>query len=378
MLKQNKTVVILDQASGYLQIDMLEAYAEKFDKCSIVAGSIVERSSLLPKSVKWHKTVKYNRKNLFTRLLTWFVASFQMLFIVLFNYRKAHIVAITNPPFSVFVPWALGCSYDVVIYDIYPDALKQYQYVKETSFIYRFWSRLNIKMFSSANKIFTLTSGMKDLVSQYVDDNAKIEIVPLWSDEKDFKEITKSENKILKKTSGLSKFNIVYSGNLGMTHPVEKIIELGHFLKGDLFNIIIIGEGAKKKQIDHLIEHYKFDHVHSLPWQPIEFLPHNLFAADLNVVTLDDAASNLSIPSKTFNILSVGNPILGICSSNSALAQLIMSNNCGLVSSGNDIKELSDQIIQLASDKQLLKSFRENSFNASKNFTKENAKAYVW
>ena len=35
-MAKNKTVVILDQASGYLQIDMLDALSTKYDKCAII------------------------------------------------------------------------------------------------------------------------------------------------------------------------------------------------------------------------------------------------------------------------------------------------------------------------------------------------------
>ena len=64
-------------------------------------------------------------------------------------------------------------------------------------------------------------------------------------------------------------------------------------------------------------------------------------------MTLDKEASNLSIPSKTFDILSIGNPILGICELNSGLAEVIQSNECGIISDGQDLKALARQILEL-------------------------------
>ena len=248
MAKQPKQVVILDQASGYLQIDMLEAYQSRYEERSIVAATIVERGTPLSKEVKWHKTIKYNRSSALKRIYTWLIATIQMTWVVATRYRKAHVVAITNPPFSIYVPWLLGVrSYDIIVYDAYPDALVNFGYTQKGSFIYRLWSRLNQKAFRRAHRIFTLTNGMKELLFDYIEDSSKIEVVHLWSDAGDFKNVLSADNQIIAKTNSHNKFCLVYSGNLGLTHPVEKLIELAEFLDPRKFSIIIIGGGAKEK-----------------------------------------------------------------------------------------------------------------------------------
>jgi glycosyltransferase involved in cell wall biosynthesis len=374
----NTAVVILDQASGYLQIDMLEAYSAKYPKRVILAGTIVERGTRLPETVKWHKIPVYRRDSSLNRILSWFKGSLYMFWLVLIYYRKAHIVAITNPPFTVFIPWLLGCSFDLVIYDMYPDALVKYGYTKRTGIIYKAWAKLNKIAFKKARKIYTLSEGMKRLISAYLEEqNKEIIVVPLWSEASDFKEIRKEDNLILKETNSQNKFVLVYSGNLGLTHPVEKLVELGDYLDPTQFSIIIIGGGAKQKSLEKLIKQKGHQHVSLLPWQPIEKLAHNLYAADINVVTLDSQASDLSIPSKTFNILSIGNPVLGICSQNSGLAELIKGNKCGLISDGLDIEALARKLKFLEENRHELITLKNNSLKASQFFTKENAKAFV-
>ena len=377
MAKNSRTLVLLDQASGYLQIDMLEAYAAKYDKLVIIAGSIVERGNPLSKDVKWHRIVQYNRANAFKRMSTWLLASLTMFWLVLVKYRKAHVVAITNPPFTPFIPWLTGNSFDILIYDMYPDALVHYGYAKPNGFIYKLWARLNRRAFNRARKVFTLTNGMKRLAMNYVASDKQVEVVPLWSDAADFTFVKKENNAILNETKSQGKFVLVYSGNLGLTHPVEKLVELGAYLDPDIFSILIIGGGAKQKLLVSLIKNKEYQHVHLLPWQPIERLSHNLYAGDINVVTLDSQASDLSIPSKTFNILSVGNPVLGICSKQSGLAELIEQNECGIISTGNDLKELSAEIIRLSEDSKELNRLKENSLKASKKYTRENANLFL-
>lgn len=376
MTKEN-TIVILDQASGYLQIDMLEAYASKYTERAIIAGSIVERGTQLHKDVVWHKIVKYNRATLFKRVYTWFIGTFQMLYLVLTKYRNAHIVAITNPPFSIFVPWFLNCSYDIIIYDLYPDALVQYNYIGKKSIVYKIWKSLNKKAFRNAKNIFTLTDGMKSAASEYLDSKTSIRVVPLWSDGGDFTFIPKAENLILKRTNAHGKFVLLYSGNLGMTHPVEKIVEIGSRLDPNLYTVIIIGEGAKKKVIKEMLEKGNYPHIYLLPWQPANLLSHNLYAADISVVTLDKEASNLSIPSKTFNIMTVGNPILAICEGKSALGELIKERECGFVTDGHDISKAVRFIQQVRESASLHATLSKNSQMAGESFTKQNAYLYL-
>lgn len=375
--QKNETVVILDQASGYLQIDMLEAYASKYSNRAIIAGTIVERGTPLGDDVKWHRIPKYRRENSRSRITSWLAATAKMFYLVATKYRKAHIVAITNPPFSVFVPWLLGCSYDILIYDIYPDALVHYNYVSEKSWVYRLWSRLNRSAFSKARKIYTLTTGMKRLAANYTSSSENIDIVPLWSDSSDFVKVSREENEILEKTASRDKFVLVYSGNLGLTHPLERVVEIAEMLDPDKFSVLIIGGGAKKKTLEKLVAEKQLSHVQLLPWQPIELLAHSLQAADLSVVTLDEEASDLSIPSKTFNILSVGNPILGVCAEDSGLAELIREYNCGVITSGQDLNEVVAFINKMQKNPGLLEKLKANSLKASENFTKENAKAFV-
>ena len=373
-----KTLVILDQASGYLKIDMLKAYALKYPNRAIVAGTIVERGSPLPKEVRWHKIVRYNRSTSIRRLVTWLAGTFGMFWVVFTRYRNAHIVAITNPPFSIFVPWLLRAkSYDVVVYDMYPDALAHYGYVKKSSVVYRSWAYLNKRVFEKANRVITLTEGMERLVNYYMPKDRSAEVIHLWSDAQDFKNIPREENEILKQTSTQDKFVIVYSGNLGKTHPVEKLIELAEYLDSKKYAIIIIGDGAKKRVLKEFVTTKKLSHVHLLPWQPAKLLSHNLYAGHINAVTLDEEAGDLSIPSKTFNILSVGNPVLGICEESSDLAKLILENKCGLVSRASEMKNLAQRIIQLHGSENEYLKMKENSLRTSKKFSKENANKYI-
>lgn len=377
-MAKKKTVVILDQASGYLQIDMLDALATKYEKCVIIAGTIVERETKLSEKYVWHKIIKYDKRTSFRRISTWLIATLQMFFIVLFKYRSARIIAITNPPSAPLVPYLLKTNFDVLVYDLYPDALVNFNYISKTGLINKIVTYLTKKTFNKANNIYTLTPELAKETSKYCIQK-EIKIVPIWTNNEFFPVINRSVNHIFKRL-GISAdaFLICYSGNLGKTHPVEKLVELAIEFKNDSnFYFLIIGGGHKYDLINKLISEHKLTNIQLLPWQPIEFLPHNIQVGDVNVVTLDEGAADLSIPSKTFNLLSVGKPILAICSKQSALANLLERSNCGKAFDSSDMEGVKSFIHTLYSDKVTYQNYSKNAKKASNNFSKENAMQFL-
>lgn len=371
------TVVILDQASGYLQIDMLEALSLEYNKCVIIAGTIVERETKLPDNVIWHKVIKYKKTSFPKRIITWLLCSFQMYWHIITKYRKARVIAITNPPLSPFVCLLAGVHFDVLIYDLYPDTFVNYKILSRKNPVTKFWVYLTKSSFKRANRIFTITQGLAKEIEKYTD--KKIEIVPIWTNNQFFSKIKKDENLFLNSHSDLKdKFIISYSGNLGKTHPIEKIIDLGdRFRQNNLFEFVIIGGGYKFELIKNEIALRKLSNVKLLPWQDIEMLPHVLQAADVNVVTLDTDAANLSIPSKTFNLFSSGRPIMAICSSNSSLSILLNETNSGRSFNETQLDDMCSFLLELKNSNKLQNEYASNALLASELFTKKNAKLFL-
>jgi hypothetical protein len=91
---------------------------------------------------------------------------------------------------------------------------------------------------------------------------------------------------------------------------------------------------------------------------------------------LDDGAADLSIPSKTFNLLSVGKPILAICSKKSALANLLDGYNCGKAFESTDLEGIKLFISELKDNETIYKTYADNALLASLNFTKDNANKF--
>ena len=75
-----KQIVIINQDSGYLMIDIANAIAgEKFN-VSLITGRLVQRDKPLSESVNVNRVIKYNRDNKVLRLYSWVMAFFRYYF----------------------------------------------------------------------------------------------------------------------------------------------------------------------------------------------------------------------------------------------------------------------------------------------------------
>lgn len=72
------------------------------------------------------------------------------------------------------------------------------------------------------------------------------------------------------------------------------------------------------------------DNVRFFPLQPYGDLPALLASSDVLLVPLDAQKSALSVPSKLYNFMAAGRPILGFAPRDSEVAALIERTGCGV------------------------------------------------
>lgn len=369
-------VVFVNQSTGYLMIDIVNAFASQCKETALIAGSIKQNERQLDPSTKVDKIIEYNRSSILKRLLTWIWGTIQIYFKLVFKYRGWYIVYVTNPPLSYLLSLCLRNSFSIIVYDIYPDALTNVG-IKKDCLIYKKWAKWNNKLFTKADVIYTLSSGMKKQLASYTNDN-KIVSIPNWSASNKLKPIDKESNIFIRDNNLDNKFIVLYSGNIGITHNIEYIIEVAKQLKNnENIQFMIIGEGGKKKTLENKVAEYGLNNCTFLTWQSVDMMPYSLASADIAVITLNDDTASLSVPSKTYNLLAVGAPLLCIAPESSELNNLVSEYNNGKCFDKDDIREMTEYILDIYNDPILKKELSNNSLRASEQFTYKNAENYV-
>jgi len=353
-------------------IDIVNAFEGVYDERTIISGIMVERNIALQKEVKQERIIPYDRSTKFRRIFTWVWGFIQIVWLIRWKYPKAHLFLVTNPPFSTLLPFFCRNSFSFLIFDVYPDALIEYKVLKEESFIVRKWRKYHEIVFKRATRVITISSGMKEnLLQNYP--SVPIDTVNVWADGLFFKQIPKEKNPFITDQSLADKFVIMYSGNLGRTHDVDILVDIAEKLQDTDAFVLIIGGGEKRDMIDKKIEKLKLKNCRLLSLLPVQMLPYSMSAADLGVVSLGREASLLSVPSKTFSLLSAGRPLLCIADPSSELACLVKEHLVGESFSPSQLDQMVSFIRKLMQDNVLKDQLSKNALDASKKYTPNNA-----
>lgn len=373
----SRKIVFINQATGYLTIDVINAFASSgdFSRVELIAGSIRVQDIPLHASVKQTKIIKYNRGSPPLKLLSWLIATIQIAFLLKFKYRKFEVFYVTVPPFAYLLSRTFKHKFSILVYDVYPDVLQIYGR-KQGGIIYDTWAKWNKVILGRAHRIYTLGEGMSVLLEQYVDPD-RIIIIPNWTGLTEARIIPKDENHFLIRKEIRDKFIVMYSGNIGVTHNVEGLLDIAsELLINPEILFLIIGRGERFKYILNQITERGLSNCMCLPFQPDELLLYTLSASDLGVVLLDEKVANVSIPSKLFNLQACGSPILGIGDESSELARHLEQYQNGSCFSPGRKQDIVSFILEVYNDQNKLMKLKQNSIHAAKDFSIENASRY--
>ena len=368
----DKKIVFVNQATGYITIDIINEFAKDFDEVAIILGDYREQDFPLNIKVKVSKVVGKSRRTNLHRLFMWLIATLQIHFLLITKYRDYEIFYFTVPPFAYLSSFIIRRKFSVMIFDVYPDVLKNFG-IKDNNFVYRVWAYINKKVLPEAHRVYTIGQSMAEAVQKYIQ-KEKVEIIPLWSGLSDAKPISKKDNLFAIKHQLVDKFVIQYSGNIGHTHDIESLIYVARNLKDQKdICFLIIGRGTKFKYIKNLIAEFELNNCLVLPFQPDEMIKYSLAVADIGVVVVGEKNAQMSIPSKVYNILAVGSALLCISSEDSELSKIVEDYRNGKNFTQESIEDISEYILSLKKDNRLLRRYKKNSLDASKDFTIKNA-----
>lgn len=377
MEKVEDKIVIVNQSAGYLTTDIANAYAGKYARVALIAGKIETSPRPLTDRIEVSKIIRYDRRSLGRRILTWSIAFGQILYLLRIRYRGYRIVYTTNPPIACWTSLLLGNTYDMVVYDIYPMALRSIG-IRDNNLIWKIWERINQTIYRKANRIITLSPGMAKALSQYTNQR-RIEIIPNWSKALSVPPVERSENVFVKANHLTERFIISCSGNMGYTHTLKAVLYIAMELKDqDKVVFCIFGESLAIQRLKAEVKSRKLeDRVRFFPRIRDEYYFETLQAADLSVVTLAENVSQASVPSRIYNLMACGCPLLCIGSKESELHRITEKYHCGACFTPDESREASRYILDLQAYPAYQQRLRKASKKAAEEFTYMNALRYA-
>lgn len=245
-------------------------------------------------------------------------------------YRKSKkgdkILLVTNPApllllISVIAGWK-GLKFVVIVHDVFPENLAAAGILSENSLLNKPLQTLFNGAYAKADQLIVLGRDMRELMQEklHANDNSKIFVIPNWADITDVYPIER-------KTDG--KIRLQFAGNFGR---VQGLIPLLHCIKeaqNDCLSFDFIGDGAMEQEMKDYCENNNLSSVNILPpfrrSQQLSVLNN----CDIGIVTLAQGMKGLGVPSKTYNIMAAGKPILFVGDEDSEVYRLVEEKQIG-------------------------------------------------
>lgn len=255
-----------------------------------------------------------------------------------FRLRRGDIViAVTNPPLLPYVA-AFACrvkgSHIVpLIHDVYPEVLTRLDILNSRSISVRLLDRASRWLYNNAERIVVLGRDMHNLVAGKITSHRDhVVIATNWADIDTISPQPRSKNRLLTKLNLDGNFVVQLYGNIGQPHCVEDLVTAAELLKSDpVFHFLLICWGAKKRWVVDRKHTLKLENLTILDPLPREDSCDVQNACDIAINTLSNGMSGISVPSRTYNALAAGKPMLVVCDSDSELAEVVREEEIGWV-----------------------------------------------
>lgn len=350
-----------ETSTGYFLTKIAEGLANRFP-VKVLCGqpSYSERGIRAP--VREHRNGVYirrcpaitvNKNILFLKLINLITITLSIFFTAVWLINRKDIVfVVTNPPllpFAIMLACRLrGARYCLIVHDVYPEVLVATGILRQESIPTRFLQWLNDRLYRNAVKVLTLGRDMRAIALQKLDVKKDCaEIISNWADLKEIIPESRPKNNLLKELGLRDKFVIQYLGNIGRTHGIEYIVETAKKL-GNLtvFHFLFVGSGAKKSWLENAIQKNNLKNTTILERQPRHNLSNTLNACDIAIISLIPGMAGVSVPSRMYNIMAAGKPIIAVADPKSELALVIQEEQIGWIVPPNQPERIIETILE--------------------------------
>ena len=279
------------------------------------------------------------------------------------------IFAVTNPPIMLAFLHILKIikklNYTLLVHDVFPDNLFLNKSKKSKIFI-NFFQNLFNKFYCSPDLIITIGYDMREYLSKSKNIlKSKIKVIPNWFDPK-IKESIKNEK---------SKLRITYGGNIGRMQGLLGFLKI--VAQVDCRNNYLLdfyGNGSEKRNLIKYKDKLKLSNLtfHESFKREEQSKIFNL--TDIALVSLKEGMYGLGVPSKVYNAMASGLPILYIGDNGSEVDLYVKEYDIGWSFNWNNTNKLKIFLENISSiDYNLIKKKGQNSLMLAKNnFSKKN------
>lgn len=270
--------------------------------------------------------------------------------------RPDVIIALSTPPFVA----ALGLLARQLrrvrlvfwVMDVYPDVAVRIGVLGDRSPATILMRALARAVLRRADDVIALDEAMRGLLTAAGADPGRTHVIDNWCDGDAILPRPIESNRLRAELGLGDCFTVSYSGNMGLGHDFETVLDAMALLRDDDIHWLFIGDGPQKDFIRRQAEQRSLSRRTTfLEYRERDELPVSLTAAHASLVTMRADIAGLLVPSKAYGILAAGVPVLYVGPSVGRVAEIVRNYGVGVDVRNGDARALADGILRLKYDR---------------------------
>lgn len=264
-----------------------------------------------------------NKNNIISRLKRAMLLTFKFSSFLKKNaHKNDKVLAVTNPAFNILniskVCQKKKLNLIILAHDIFPENSIAAGIFKNKGFLYNVVLRKFNNAYERANSIVAIGNDMKAILETKIKKNTNVNIkyIPNWANTDVLQYMKYNQKK---------KIVIKFAGNIGRVQGIDNLVEIISRIKNPNVKFVFQGAGACKNLVQNkecINIFYKEPYNRSEEQDAIA-------ECTIGLISLASDMYGLGVPSKTYNLLACGRPILFIGPKDSEVYNLVKMNDVG-------------------------------------------------
>lgn len=251
--------------------------------------------------------------------------------------RGEPILIVTNP-----APLMLGVSVlkrikrspmTLLVHDVFPEnTLAAGIFKSDRSPLFRLMRSVFNRAYRSADQLVVLGRDMSEVVRSKLgtEKRRKVHIIENWADT-DQVSLSSTRRELCPELNLTGKIVLQYAGNIGRVQGLTDVVACLHESRNESLHLCVWGTGAALPELREYVTSRKIGNVSFHGAYDRSRQNEVLGSCDLAIISLSKHMYGMGVPSKSYNIMAAGRPILFVGDPRSEIALTVAERKIGYV-----------------------------------------------
>ncbi len=245
-----------------------------------------------------------------------------------------------------------GAPFIYNVQDLYPETPVQSGQISNKLVISAL-EKLEHFMYAQASHVSVIAPTFRDNLLRKQVPPHKVATIPNFVDV-DFIRPHPKDNAFSRAHALADKFVVSHAGNLGYVYDLDALLDVAQLVGFEPeIQFLIVGDGVERARLQARAQTLGLHNVRFLPFQPRDQLPLLRATSDVQLALYRSGSARFSMPSKVYEIMASGRPVLASADADSDLWRLVSGTGCGLCVEPHQPEALAAALLRLYRDADL-------------------------